>query len=242
MGYFLAGVVLLVLLVLGARAFAAANPASLARGLRSLAAYTLLALAAAFALTGRFMLSLPLAGVALMILAQNRARARATPSPGGRSQVRTAWLAMELDHESGELDGAILQGQHAGRWLGTLDEVEMAELIAELDGDGESLQLVEVFLDRMRPGWRTGGQGEAGDGASGSGKGSAGGAAPRPATGMTEAEAWMILGLQPGASIDEIRSAHRKLMKAVHPDHGGSNYLASRINAAKDMLVARAGG
>lgn len=54
---------------------------------------------------------------------------------------------------------------------------------------------------------------------------------------MTEEEAYKVLGLDAGAGPEDIRRAHRALMKKVHPDQGGSNWLASRINQAKDMLL-----
>jgi DnaJ-domain-containing protein 1 len=102
------------------------------------------------------------------------------------------------------------------------------QLTAMISGfDAESVALFESYLDRRFPAWRQDAQGDA-----------AGGQSRAPSGGkMTDEEAYQILGLQPGASRDEIGRAHRALMKKLHPDQGGSTYLAARVNQAKDTLL-----
>jgi DnaJ homolog subfamily C member 19 len=63
------------------------------------------------------------------------------------------------------------------------------------------------------------------------------GAAARRSGTMTREEAYQVLGVHPGASEDDIRAAHRRLMQGAHPDRGGSDWLASRINQARDVLL-----
>ena len=69
------------------------------------------------------------------------------------------------------------------------------------------------------------------------GAGSGAGRGPSPKGGMSRAEAYEILGLRPGATEAEIKDAHHRLMRAAHPDAGGSDWLASRINQARDVLL-----
>jgi hypothetical protein len=151
-------------------------------------------------------------------------------SSGQTSRVRSALLDMTLEHDSGNLRGEIIAGEHAGR---SLDDFDLRQLVAMGAAfDAESLALLESYLDRRFPAWRQDAQGER--------AGRQGGNVGGPASGkMTEQEAYQILGLQAGASVDDIGRAHRSLMKKLHPDQGGSTYLASRVNEAKDTLLRR---
>jgi hypothetical protein len=139
--------------------------------------------------------------------------------------VRSQFLDMTLDHDSGGLSGLIVEGPQAGR---SLDEFDLPQLVAIMSGfDAESVALLESYLDRRFPVWRQNAQGD-----------TAGGQRRAAASGkMTDEEAYQILGLQPGAGRDDISRAHRALMKKLHPDQGGSTYLAARVNEAKDTLL-----
>lgn len=149
---------------------------------------------------------------------------------GGESRVETATLEMRLDHATGRMTGRVRGGPEAGRELA---EMSRAEVLALLDacraGDPDSVPLLEAWLDRADPEWR---EAEAEGGAAG------GGAAPSGGTGpMSRGEALAVLGLAEGASEADIRAAHRRLMRAAHPDGGGSDWMAARINEARDVLL-----
>ena len=135
---------------------------------------------------------------------------------------------MELDHDSGAMHGRVLAGRFAGAALDALDRAALIGLIAELDDD--SRDLLATYLDRREPGWRENTQTDA-----------AAGSGTRPPSGgkMTEEEAYQILGIQAGAGAEDITRAHRSLMKKIHPDQGGTTYLAARVNEAKDVLLRR---
>jgi hypothetical protein len=147
---------------------------------------------------------------------------------GNVSSVKSYRFAMELDHDTGSVSGRVLNGQFAGADLMDLGEMETRILLAEVEGDPDSLSLLESWLDANRAGWREYFAETYSDGEP-----------QAESTGDPLAEAYEVLGLSPGASDDEIRAAHRELMKGVHPDHGGSSYLASKINAARDRLLKR---
>ena len=115
--------------------------------------------------------------------------------------------------------------------LGSMGLAELQELYGELAGDPESRQLLETYLDGRFPVWREDAKADGGDGQ---------GVAPGSGA-MTKEEAYKILGLEAGATAADIRKAHRRLMQRLHPDLGGTSFLAARINEAKDVLLSNHG-
>ncbi len=236
----IAGALAVLVIYLLLQMFRAANPTVLARALKISGGIVALAVAAFVGLRGELAVAIPLGVFGAGLLGWSPFTGQGgfgnfaniggifgggTRSPGQRSQVRSQFLDMTLDHDSGELKGMIVAGPYAGR---SLDSFELRELAAMLaDFDAESIPLLESYLDRRFPAWR---QNTQGDGARRQGRAPAGGK-------MTEEEAYQILGLQPGAGRDDISRAHRALMKKLHPDQGGSTYLAARVNEAKDTLL-----
>ena len=230
---FLLGVVVLILLLWAANAFSKADPKQAARLLRFIGGSAALIFAGFLLLRGEIGVAIPVGAVGLGLLGW---LSLWPPSFGGRTQkslgqvsrVRSAFLEMELDHDTGAMHGRILTGRYEGVALDTLDPPTLIGLLGEIDND--SRQLLMAYLDRREPRWREHAEHDAtaGDGTSAASGGK-----------MTEEEAYQILGLQPGASGEEIGRAHRSLMKKLHPDQGGSTYLAARVNQAKDVLLRR---
>jgi hypothetical protein len=233
----IAGAVAVIVLYSLLQMFRAANPVVLARTIKIGAGVLALAVAAFTGVKGELAVAIPLGIFGAGMLGWSPFGAggfssigglfgsRAGRSPGQTSQVRSHFLDMTLDHDSGELTGRILAGPYAGR---SLDEFDLAALAAMMTGfDAESVALLESYLDRRFPAWRQDAQGDAARGQGGA-----------PSSGkMTSDEAYQILGLQAGATSQEIGRAHRALMKKLHPDQGGSTYLAARVNEAKDTLL-----
>ncbi|WP_286237371.1 DnaJ domain-containing protein [Neptuniibacter halophilus] len=145
---------------------------------------------------------------------------------GNRSEVTTRILSMTLDHDSGVMYGSVNEGPLQGRVLGELSEQEFLQLLNYCrQQDADSTRLLETYLDkRFGDSWRADDQQQTHHNAESSGD-------------MSKAEAYEILGLQPGCSREEIITAHRRLMQKYHPDRGGSDYLAAKINQAKDLLT-----
>lgn len=236
----IAGIVAVITLYLLLQVLRAANPAILARGIKIGGGIVSLAVAAFVGIRGELAVAIPLGifGAGLLGWSPFGTSGFSIPGWGGSSQrsrgqasqVRSAYLDMTLDHDTGNLSGRIIAGEHAGR---SLDDFDLGALVAMGAAfDAESLALLEGYLDRRFPAWRENPQHER--------AGRQGGNVGSASSGkMTEQEAYQILGLQPGASESEIGRAHRSLMKKLHPDQGGSTYLASRVNEAKDTLLRR---
>ena len=213
--------------------FLRANPSSLARGMRMV-----LVVLGAIAVGGmlifglRFLPSLlpelfGLAGLVITGLIARALRNRpsggfSSPGTGRRTEVRTAFLKAWIDHGTGDVGGTVLTGRFAGRTLDRLSDSELLDLHEECRNDADSLRVMEAYLDRrLNVDWRTARQ-----------------PPPRgPRSDMTRAEALAVLGLAEGASEEEIKAAHRRLIRRTHPDAGGTADLAARINRAKDVLV-----
>ena len=226
----LLGLVVLLLLMWAANAFAKADPKQAARVLRAIGGGAAVLLAVFLLFRGEIGVAIPVGVFGLGLLGwmslPTPFAARTQRSTGQSSRVRTGFLEMELDHDTGAMRGRVLAGSHQGASLDALDRTTVVKLLSEFDDD--SRNLLAAYLDRREPGWREHAQRDAG----------AGGRTRNASTGkMTEEEAYQILGVAPGASTDEITRAHRSLMKKLHPDQGGTTYLAARINEAKDVLL-----
>lgn len=237
-------------LVLVIRWLLTADPAKAARVIRLALAGSVLLVGLFFMLTGRFALGLPLLLASAFLyrrlggqFAMPQGLPGAGPSRGQTSTVETDYLRMELAHDSGEMRGTVRKGAYTGSELSALGLEELLDLLEEChEEDPQSAQLLETWLERaVGPDWRQRARQARPGGAwsdegtrSGSGWGRHQGGASEE---MSRDEAWEILGLEPGASNDEIKDAHRRLMLKNHPDRGGTSYIAARINRAKEMLL-----
>ncbi|WP_284316754.1 DnaJ domain-containing protein [Labrys miyagiensis] len=150
--------------------------------------------------------------------------------PGTRARtayVRTIDLVIMLDAARQPVDGQVLRGIFLGRRLSSLQAAELLALRRQIAADFVGRSILEAYLDRRLAGWREHFKDDAN-------AGYRGGAA---SDAMSKQEAYQILGVQPGASAEEIRRAHRTLMKKIHPDKGGTTQMAARVNRARDILL-----
>jgi hypothetical protein len=241
--YLLLGAAILIGSLLIARWYVTSEPQTVVRVLRWTLAIVGLALAVVIVLGGaRYLLAfiwplfIPLLLRSRLLL--DRLKAAYGPTQGQSSTVETRFLRMTLDHDSGAMEGVVREGRFRGQRLHELDESELIELWRDCRAEDEqSAAVLEAYLDRAHGvAWReAAGAPQAEDASAGDEQ-----AAGRPGEStMSRDEAFEILGLSPGASEREIRAAHHRLMQQFHPDHGGSNYLASKINQAKQVLLGK---
>ncbi|MDX1452345.1 MAG: DnaJ domain-containing protein [Oleiphilaceae bacterium] len=156
-----------------------------------------------------------------------QSQAAQSAGSGQQSSVTTSLLSMELDHDSASLDGEILKGRFKGKRLSELSQPELLALYAEAQRDyQDSIELLEAYLQReLGDEWRDYQAREQHD------------AASEVPSQLSIADAYEVLGLEDGATREEVVQAHRKLMQKFHPDRGGNDYLAAQINQAKDILL-----
>ena len=242
MAYIVLGVLVVIGLAVLIRGLSGADPRVVGRIFKWTALVIGVATLGYLMIMGRVVTALWILGATLPFLMRwralkNMAKNWRGPTPGQASDIETAYLRMRLDHDSGVLDGTVIDGTYRGRQLSELAPEDLMALLRECRvNDAQSASILESYLDRVHGAEWRGAEEPAGAGGSGGRSGGASGAAPG-GSGMTVEEAYEILGLRPGAGKDEIREAHRKLMLKNHPDHGGSTYIAAKINQAKEMLL-----
>ena len=219
------------------KSYTKASPSALGRMLKMAGGIAAIAAGTVLFVRGRFDIAFPLVVLGLGLTGWHPNMpsfpgfpgSRSQKTPGQVSRVRSAMLEMELEHDSGVMRGTVLAGRFQGRRLDDLSPDELKLVFVEVSADPDGRSLFEAYLDRRLSGWREHFQKDAAAGA---------GHRARSTNAMSKEEAHQILGVQPGASVDEIRAAHRSLMKKLHPDQGGSTYLAARINEAKEVLLS----
>jgi hypothetical protein len=238
MGPFLLGAFVLILVIALLRAFTTVDPKLLVKTLRYAGAIVLGTLAVFLALADRWGPAMFVGSMAWGLFTGGHAWpggwphysggwSGSKPEEGRSTSVRTAWVEMELDHDTGAMHGTVLKGAHAGKTFDSLGRDALLALHREAGAaDPETARLLEAYLDRrLGADWRADAERQR--------------SASQSSTAMSREEALKILGLQEGAREDQIRSAHRRLMTQNHPDRGGSDYIATKINQAKDVLLGR---
>lgn len=241
----IAGCLLLVCLLLFMRSFAVADPKMVSFAAKAACIGIVIVLMGFLVFSGRISWILGLLPFLLPFLLRKISvgiGGSLGRSSGGTqrhtSNVRTPFLDMRLDHETDELDGDILQGPHAGRQLSAISMDDLLQIIQWVRAnDRKSALLLEAYLDRRCPDWRTrlheADAHQAGDRQNGG---------TEPAGAMSASEAYRVLGLEPGAPETEIRAAYHRLISSVHPDKGGSSFLAAQVNRARDILLGERSG
>lgn len=232
LAYFIIGLSVFVALLVGGQALANADPKNLVKALRIAATIICALLAGFFILTGRFAYAPPFVIAALFFLRNKPfVGGGGTPSSGQQSDVETSWIKATLDHDNGEMDGEILKGKFESKMLTSLTLEQLMDFQEEAGDDPQTLAIINSFLDRYHE------QTEDGDTAQNEQTKEQKTRTRSTSGPMSRREALEILELTDGATLVQIKKAHRQLMKKFHPDHDGSEYMAAKINEAKDVLV-----
>lgn len=137
------------------------------------------------------------------------------------SEAETDDVRMMLDHVSGEMQGEVLTGKFVNRSLDTLSEAEIVEFYNSVADD--SKRLLTAYIQRYHPNLSAGQEDTA--------------STESTSDAMTADRARKVLGVSDTATRDEVIEAHRRLMQKNHPDRGGSEFIASEINLAKQVLL-----
>ena len=238
---FILGVALLAGVLLAGRWYAKADTKTLLTMLKWVLLGTVVSVVLFFIISGRVAWALAALPALLPWFFRLRAVARAaktfarmrqsygTGSAGasGSSDLETRFLRMRLDHETGLMSGEVINGPFKGHHLDDMGIADLIKLWQQCGRDDpESGRVVATYLDRVHPDWR---ESEAGffegDGRAG------------PSGVMDRAQALQVLGLPESATAANVKDAHRRLIAGMHPDHGGSDFLAAQINQAKDVLL-----
>jgi hypothetical protein len=152
----------------------------------------------------------------------DRLRSATQAGPTEATDTETRFLSVRVDPSTRKLSGKVKEGPFAGRRLEDLSLMELLSMLEEYRrSDPPSAAALVAYLHQHHPG---------------ANNGASRGASP-PAEGMSLTEARDILGVSGDAGREEILRAHRQLIQRLHPDRGGSNYLAAKINQAKDLLL-----
>lgn len=146
-------------------------------------------------------------------------------SKNQRSTIKTKMLSISLEHDSGQIDGQVTDGTFKGKTLSELTREDIQALYQECtQRDPEGVRLLQAFISRRF--------GDQGDDQSDKTQ------ADYTNSVTSSHEAREILGVGEDATREDIIASHRRLMGKLHPDKGGSTYLATKINAAKEVLVS----
>ncbi|MES2906561.1 MAG: DnaJ domain-containing protein [Pseudomonadota bacterium] len=223
---FLLGCLLLFLLLSGAKSVLRGNPRVLAmKGERILAAIIFITVIVLL-LAGLWIVALIVLPMVLALLGLHMLWNPALPNMA-LPRFRTRYLDAAIDIRTKQMRAQVRSGKHAGFNLDKLALEDILGLFNEFADDPESCSLLAAYLDRRFPHWRKDPHAHAHTRQAGA----------RSTHALSEEEAYEILGLQKGATVEEIREAHRRLMKRLHPDIGGTAWLAAKLNAAKELLV-----